>query len=260
MTTSPSRRCSRTSCSAWSPTAYSTKFPEPGVVLIESGVTWLPGFIWRADQDLARRACRGAVGEAFARRHHPRPRPPDRSSRSMRRRSERRWNESSNRSTATQMLLFATDYPHWQFEGDAVIAARPAGGLAAQRIRVDNPLATYPRLKETVRMNAPVERRCNTARCRRQVGHHRLRHSSLPAARRDSNRICRSAGASTWREYGKFNRGPLRRAQHLSALLAEHVAARCVAAVRRTPGLRSRFHARAASRSPTTSTSAFSNR
>ena len=47
------------------------------------------------------------------------------------------------------MLLFASDYPHWQFEGDAVL---PAGLSAAllQRIRVDNPLETYPRLKETV--------------------------------------------------------------------------------------------------------------
>ena len=48
-----------------------------------------------------------------------------------------------------RMLLFASDYPHWQFEGDAVLP----GGLSPalrQRIRVDNPLETYPRLKETV--------------------------------------------------------------------------------------------------------------
>ena len=48
-----------------------------------------------------------------------------------------------------RMLLFASDYPHWQFEGDAVLP----GGLSPallRRIRVDNPLDTYPRLKETV--------------------------------------------------------------------------------------------------------------
>jgi len=48
-----------------------------------------------------------------------------------------------------RMLLFASDYPHWQFEGDAVLPP----GLSPQllrRIRLDNPLDTYPRLKETV--------------------------------------------------------------------------------------------------------------
>ena len=47
---------------------------------------------------------------------------------------------------ADHMLLFASDYPHWQFEGDAIT---PAGFCDAlqRRIRVDNPLATYPRLK-----------------------------------------------------------------------------------------------------------------
>ena len=48
-----------------------------------------------------------------------------------------------------EMLLFATDYPHWQFDG---MAALPPGLSAALRhkIMVDNPLRTYPRLRETV--------------------------------------------------------------------------------------------------------------
>ena len=43
------------------------------------------------------------------------------------------------------MLLFATDFPHWQFDGDAML---PAGIPPALRrkILIDNPLATYPRL------------------------------------------------------------------------------------------------------------------
>ena len=46
-----------------------------------------------------------------------------------------------------EMLLFATDYPHWQFEGDrAVPDGLPASFLA--KMLTDNPLATYPRLKE----------------------------------------------------------------------------------------------------------------
>ncbi len=48
-----------------------------------------------------------------------------------------------------RMLLFASDYPHWQFEGDAVLPSGLSPDLL-QRIRVDNPLETYPRLKETV--------------------------------------------------------------------------------------------------------------
>ena len=47
------------------------------------------------------------------------------------------------------LLLFSTDYPHWQFDGDEVLPA----GLGADLIRkitVDNPLETYSRIKETL--------------------------------------------------------------------------------------------------------------
>jgi uncharacterized protein len=48
-----------------------------------------------------------------------------------------------------EMFLFASDYPHWQFEGAAVIPPGISGTLA-DRICNENPLATYPRLRETV--------------------------------------------------------------------------------------------------------------
>ena len=48
-----------------------------------------------------------------------------------------------------RVLLFASDYPHWQFEGDAVTPPGLSGGLL-HRLRVDNPLETYSRLQETV--------------------------------------------------------------------------------------------------------------
>ena len=45
-----------------------------------------------------------------------------------------------------ELLLFSTDYPHWQFEGHAAIPE----GLLAQKIMVDNPLRTYSRIRETM--------------------------------------------------------------------------------------------------------------
>ena len=49
-----------------------------------------------------------------------------------------------------ELLLFSTDYPHWQFDGDAALP----DGLPAELVRKitrDNPLATYPRLSEDFR-------------------------------------------------------------------------------------------------------------
>ena len=51
-----------------------------------------------------------------------------------------------------QMLLFSTDYPHWQFDGDEVLP----DGLPDETLRkllIDNPLDTYPRLREGVRLS-----------------------------------------------------------------------------------------------------------
>jgi predicted TIM-barrel fold metal-dependent hydrolase len=48
-----------------------------------------------------------------------------------------------------EMLLFATDYPHWQFDGDRALPDGISPALA-RKMMVDNPLATYPRLRETI--------------------------------------------------------------------------------------------------------------
>jgi predicted TIM-barrel fold metal-dependent hydrolase len=47
-----------------------------------------------------------------------------------------------------EMLLFSSDYPHWQFDGTAAMPAGIDAGLA-KKIMADNPLRTYPRLRET---------------------------------------------------------------------------------------------------------------
>jgi uncharacterized protein len=45
------------------------------------------------------------------------------------------------------LLLFSTDYPHWQFEGDQVLPEEMSSDLV-RKIMVDNPLATYTRLSQ----------------------------------------------------------------------------------------------------------------
>ena len=44
-----------------------------------------------------------------------------------------------------EMLLFSTDYPHWHFDGSEAIPNGLPPDLI-QKILIDNPLATYPRL------------------------------------------------------------------------------------------------------------------
>jgi predicted TIM-barrel fold metal-dependent hydrolase len=44
-----------------------------------------------------------------------------------------------------ELFLFSTDYPHWQFDGDAALPPGISDGLAL-KIFSENALATYPRL------------------------------------------------------------------------------------------------------------------
>jgi predicted TIM-barrel fold metal-dependent hydrolase len=51
-----------------------------------------------------------------------------------------------------RMLLFSTDYPHWHFDGEDALP----DGLSRETIRrlaIDNPLETFPRLREEVQMS-----------------------------------------------------------------------------------------------------------
>lgn len=124
-----------------------TKFPDLKVVLLESGVSWLPGFIWRAIKTW--RGVRAEVpwvkqspGDIIRNNIRMTVQPFD----------------APDAATVAQvveqidsedMLLFSSDYPHWQFEGDSVVPPGLPASLL-RRIRTDNPLATYPRLQETV--------------------------------------------------------------------------------------------------------------
>ena len=46
-----------------------------------------------------------------------------------------------------ELLLFSTDYPHWQFEGDAALPEGMSPALV-RKVMIDNPYATYGRLKQ----------------------------------------------------------------------------------------------------------------
>lgn len=124
------------------------KFPGLKVVLLESGVTWLPGFLWRFSKFW--RGLRTEIPwvdrppEEIVRDHirltiQPLDAPDDESV------TER----AIEHLRSDDILLYASDFPHWQFDGDAVMPAGIPEGLHA-KIRGDNPLATYPRLKAPV--------------------------------------------------------------------------------------------------------------
>lgn len=122
------------------------KFPNLRVVLIESGVSWLPASLWRLTKfwrGLRREVPWVDRPPAELVREHVRltlqpfdgpPRPEQ---------FERLWNHLGS----DELLLFSTDYPHWQFDDDSPL---PAGlpPAAMRKVLIDNARATYPRLME----------------------------------------------------------------------------------------------------------------
>ena len=124
------------------------KFPDLRVVLIESGVSWLPGLMWRVSKDWRgvrtevpwiKKIPADIIRDHFRLTIQPLDAPPN----------SEELNRLLDHIGSDEMLLFATDYPHWQFEGDEVLPAGLPENLL-QKILVDNPLATYPRLKEVL--------------------------------------------------------------------------------------------------------------
>jgi predicted TIM-barrel fold metal-dependent hydrolase len=124
------------------------KFPALKFVMIESGVTWLPGFIWRtiktwrgvrAEVPWVNRSPAEIIRDNIRLTVQPFDTPPG-DAEAVARIIEQIDDD--------RMLLFASDYPHWQFDGDAIMPAGLSAGLT-QRIIIDNPLDTYPRIRET---------------------------------------------------------------------------------------------------------------
>jgi uncharacterized protein len=123
------------------------KFPGLKVVLIESGFTWLPHFLWRTGKtwrgvrpevpwidrpptEIVRDHVRFTLQPVDAPKGEPEV---------LARTIEHLGSDD--------FLLFSTDYPHWQFDGEDVLPA----GLGRDTIRkmlVENALDAYPRLRE----------------------------------------------------------------------------------------------------------------
>jgi uncharacterized protein len=130
------------------------KFPSLKVVAIESGLTWLSGFVWRADKTW--KGVRAEVpwvtklpSEII--RNHVRftTQPidaPDEAEGLLR---------LIDHIESDELFLFSTDYPHWQFDADEALPPRLPAGLV-QKILKLNPLATYPRLAKTYQPVEPV--------------------------------------------------------------------------------------------------------
>ena len=121
------------------------KFPDLKVVMMESGISWLPAFMWRANK-----TWKGVRVEvpwvdrppADIMRDHVRltTQPFDGPPR------QRDLEQLLEQIGSDRMFLFSSDYPHWQFDGDCPIPAGFPASLVA-RMCVDNPLETFPRLQ-----------------------------------------------------------------------------------------------------------------
>ncbi|UVK48582.1 amidohydrolase (plasmid) [Mesorhizobium sp. AR07] len=124
------------------------KFPDLTFVMIEAGIGWLPSFIWRITK-----YWRGTRGEVPWVKRSPAVEIRDRVRFTIQpfdtSKDPVHVEKLIEHLGSEDMLLFSSDYPHWQFDGDDPM---PPGFPARlrQKIAQENPLRTYPRLKETV--------------------------------------------------------------------------------------------------------------
>lgn len=120
------------------------EFPDLKIVFLESGISWLPSFTWRY-----KKYWRGLTMEI--------PwvdRPPNEIIADHIRFSLQPFDGPQGADDMAKLfdhlgsddlILFSTDYPHWQFDGTKAIPENFPKDLV-RKIMVDNPLSTYARL------------------------------------------------------------------------------------------------------------------
>ncbi len=125
------------------------RHPALKMVMLESGFTWLPAYLWRLhkfwrgvrmETPWVDRAPAEIVRSNIRFSLQPVDAPPDLAT----------LNRLFDHMQSDELLLFSTDYPHWQFDGDEVLPPGLSPDLV-RKIMIDNPLATYGRLKQPVR-------------------------------------------------------------------------------------------------------------
>ena len=121
-----------------------TRHPRLRVVLLESGFGWVPNFLWRGVKMW--RAMRKEIpwvdrspAEIFRQHVRLSVQPGDAPE------APAEMEALLEMIGCDDLLLFATDYPHWRFDG---LAALPPGlpGRLHRRVLRENALAAYPRL------------------------------------------------------------------------------------------------------------------
>ena len=120
------------------------KYPDLKVVLLESGFTWLPAHLWRLTKfwrglrmeiPWVDRSPAEIVRNNVRLTIQPCDGPP----------TEEMFRTLMEHMDSDELLLFSTDYPHWQFEGEDVLPPGLSRDLV-RKIMIDNPRATYARL------------------------------------------------------------------------------------------------------------------
>lgn len=129
------------------------KFPDLKLVCMESGFTFIPTLLWRINKTW--RGVRAEVpwldeapAEIIRRRVRFTLQPVDAP------RDEKILRTILEQIDCDDLLLFSSDYPHWQFDGADILPDGLPGELVA-KITTGNPLEAFPRL--TAAANAQAE-------------------------------------------------------------------------------------------------------
>jgi predicted TIM-barrel fold metal-dependent hydrolase len=120
------------------------KYPRLKMVMLESGVSWIAPYLWRLhkfwrgvrmETPWVDRAPLELVRSNIRFSLQPFDAPPE----------PETLIRLFDHMQSDELVLFSTDYPHWQFEGQDALPEGLSPDLV-RKIMIDNPHATYPRL------------------------------------------------------------------------------------------------------------------